>query len=53
MSRATSKPARLFEATKMIALAIAIPSEGSRRRRLPYQSERWPARSNATTTPIA
>jgi len=39
-SRPTRRPARLFDVRKTIALAIAVPSAGSSRRRRPYQSER-------------
>ena len=53
MNRATRRPARLFEATKTIALTIEIPTAGSSSRRRPYRSERCPARSSATITPTA
>jgi hypothetical protein len=53
MNRATSRPARLFEARKTIALTTEIPTAGSSSRRRPYKSDRCPARRSATITPTA
>ena len=52
-TRAASRPGTLLNARKTIALAIARAAAGIRRRLRPYQSERWPARASAPTTPIA
>jgi hypothetical protein len=52
-TRAISRPGRLFHVRKTIALTIVKPAAVMRRRRRPYQSERWPARNRAPMTPIA